>query len=77
MEDLAPSAEDLFGDASMFDSLMDGDDILDPMFGSYSGSLTLAPELGGVDGALDDHDPMLAALLALDDSLIGDDIPMV
>ena len=41
--EMAPSAEDLFGDASMFDSLMEGDDVLDPMFSSYNGSLTLAP----------------------------------
>ena len=72
---MAPLAEDLFGDAAMFDSLM-GDDMLEPMFSSYNGSLTLAPELCPVAGS-EDHDPMLAALLALDDSLTGGDINMV
>ena len=75
--DMAPSADDLFGDASMFDSLMEGDDVLDPMFSSYNGSLTLAPELCPVGGGVDEHDPMLAALLALDDTLAGGDINMV
>ena len=67
-------AEDLFGDSAVFDSLMEGEDVLDPMFSSYNGSLTLAPDLCPVG---DEHDPMLAALLALDDTLTGGDINMV
>ena len=72
---MAPLAEDLFGDDAMFDSLV-GDIMLEPMFSSYNGSLTLAPELCPVVGS-EDHDPMLAAMLALDDTLTGGAINMV
>lgn len=67
--------DDLFGDPTMFDSLMEGDDMLDPMFTSYAGSLTLTPELCH-ESALNEHDPMLAAFLAMEDSLGSNDIPM-